>query len=272
MAKERLPIDLTAAADVLFASDRTCCVCTIPGKPAQIHHIDEDPGNNAPDNLAVLCLDCHNDTQIRGGFARKLDAAQVVRYREDWYQRVRARRAEADRLAVSVMAPEVIRKTTSVPPDIPRDALLPYIQSLPQLRLRAYHAVEAGRGYSTAEMADYTYKIIDVMKRIMVNLAIFYPDGHFDNENPGDYFTELIASRFRWHRSHHATEGHRWSGTIVGTMTGASVISDVEQMVADMVGSLVFGETVEGRFDWDAWRDAWRKSPSEGAHSLESTV
>jgi len=235
----------------------------------QIHHIDDDPSNNGEENLAVLCLECHNDTQKRGGFARKLDAHQVVRYRDDWHQRVRTRRAEADRIAASVIAPVVTRKVPSGPPEIPRDAMLPYIQSLPQLRWHAYQEANAGRGDSTAERAYFTHKIIDVMKRILINLAIFYPDGHFDNENPRDYFTELIASRFRWHRSHYATEGPRWSGTIVGTMTGGSVISDVERMVEDMVGSLLFGEAVEGRFDRDSWRDAWRKNPSEAGNAQQ---
>lgn len=86
--KDREPIPRDLAARVLFEHDRRCCVCrTI--KPVQIHHIDEDPSNNAFDNLAVLCFDCHRDTQIRGGFDRKLDADQVRLYRRDWLQKIR---------------------------------------------------------------------------------------------------------------------------------------------------------------------------------------
>jgi hypothetical protein len=51
--------------------------------------VDENPANNDPENLAVLCLDCHRDTQIRGGFDRKLDEGQVRLYRDDWLERVR---------------------------------------------------------------------------------------------------------------------------------------------------------------------------------------
>lgn len=40
--------------------------------------------NNARANLAVLCLDCHRETQIQGGFDRKLDAAQITLFRDDW--------------------------------------------------------------------------------------------------------------------------------------------------------------------------------------------
>ena len=83
-AKERNEIPVEIAARVLFLSHRICCVCRKPDKPVQIHHIDEDPSNSQESNLAVLCFDCHHQTQTRGGFARKLDAHQIVLYRDDW--------------------------------------------------------------------------------------------------------------------------------------------------------------------------------------------
>lgn len=86
--KNREPIPVETAALVLFLSNRTCCVCRNRGKPVQIHHIDEDPGNNERTNLAVLCFDCHRETQIQGGFDRKLDAHQVRLYRDDWLRLV----------------------------------------------------------------------------------------------------------------------------------------------------------------------------------------
>lgn len=82
--KKRIDIPEDVKDEVLFLSDRTCCKCHIPRKPIQIHHIDEDPANNAPQNLAVLCLECHDETQVSGGFSRKLSAGQVRRYRDDW--------------------------------------------------------------------------------------------------------------------------------------------------------------------------------------------
>ncbi|WP_227985633.1 HNH endonuclease signature motif containing protein, partial [Nocardia spumae] len=73
-------------------SDRTCCVCRNK-KPVQIHHIDDNPSNNDFGNLAVLCFDCHRETQIQGGFDRKLDSDQVALYRRHWLERVRAYRS-----------------------------------------------------------------------------------------------------------------------------------------------------------------------------------
>jgi hypothetical protein len=100
----RVPIEPGIAADVLFSSDRTCCVCREPWKRVQIHHIDDDHANSTRGNLAVLCLDCHDETQIRGGFARRLDSIQVMRYRDDWQDRIQRRRDDADRLAMAVMS------------------------------------------------------------------------------------------------------------------------------------------------------------------------
>lgn len=94
--KERTEIPRGVAARIQFLSDRTCCVCRTPNKPIQIHHIDENPNNHVETNLAVLCLDCHDKTMIRGGFGRKLDAEQIILYREDWYRRVRNTRASDD--------------------------------------------------------------------------------------------------------------------------------------------------------------------------------
>ncbi len=84
--KEREDVPKDIAATVIFLSDRTCCVCQKKGK--QIHHLDENPSNNDFDNLAFLCFDCHEETQIKGGFSRKLDAATIRLFRNEWYDMV----------------------------------------------------------------------------------------------------------------------------------------------------------------------------------------
>ena len=104
--KTSIPNDL--AADVLFASDRTCCVCRERGKSLQIHHIDEVPSNNVFENLSVLCLQCHNETQIKGGFDRKLTAPVIIKFRDEWLERVKSRRNLADERAVTRQAGETI--------------------------------------------------------------------------------------------------------------------------------------------------------------------
>jgi len=78
-------------AAILVAADRTCCVCRVGGKAVQLHHIDENRSNDDPVNFAVLCLECHNETQRRGGFGRQLNAAQVRLYRDEWNDAVTKR-------------------------------------------------------------------------------------------------------------------------------------------------------------------------------------
>lgn len=93
--KIRIEIPAELAGEVLFLSDRTCCVCREPQKAVQIHHVDDDPSHNVPDNFAVLCFECHNETLLRGGFDRKLNAAQICQYRADWLARVASKRDAA---------------------------------------------------------------------------------------------------------------------------------------------------------------------------------
>jgi hypothetical protein len=111
--KLRVNIPKDVATEVLFLSDRTCCVCR-ERKPVQIHHLDENPSNSSPENLAVLCLDCHHQTQSKGGFDRKLDEHLVRRYRQDWLSTVAASRAlmATPQRSMRPKDPRAIRFTT----------------------------------------------------------------------------------------------------------------------------------------------------------------
>lgn len=94
----RIQIPPALAAKALFLSDRTCCVCRDKSKGVQIHHIDGNSSNNVLENLAVLCQPCHEDTMLKGGFCRKLDAEQVILYRDDWLRIVDSSRRRLDSL------------------------------------------------------------------------------------------------------------------------------------------------------------------------------
>ena len=104
--KNRETIPPKLAAKSLFLSDRTCCICRVKGKRVQIHHIDGNPANTVFHNFAVLCFDCHTETQISGGFDRKLDADQVILYRDDWLNIVSRQRA---------LSPNRISASDSIP-------------------------------------------------------------------------------------------------------------------------------------------------------------
>jgi hypothetical protein len=120
--KVRVPIPQDLADDLLFRSDRTCCKCRDSGRPVQIHHINDDPSDNRLNNLAVLCLLCHDQTQIIGGFGRKLNAGQVTRYRDDWLALVEARRTGEPVNLEPIKDPEPRHASISTPETSPRTA------------------------------------------------------------------------------------------------------------------------------------------------------
>jgi hypothetical protein len=256
--KDRVPVPADVATLLMFRSDRTCCVCHERGEPIQIHHIDEDPSNNNADNLAVLCFHCHDETQIRGGFGRKLDAAQVIYYRDDWHRRVEIRREAADKIALAREAGHV-QATARAPmrrdalPDAAR--LTNYIRTLPTVRKDIYgRSKPKWDSGNTPQMKRGSFDVIDVLEQILITLATWYPPRHFGGREPQDYINAVIASRFSWHRAHLEPNGIGTGGAIIGTMAGGCVLDDLERMVLDLVSSLAMDLA---DFDFTRWKEEW---------------
>jgi len=238
-------------------------------------HIDDNHANSVRENLAVLCFDCHDQTQLGGGFGRRLDAAQVVRYRDDWESRVRKRREDADRLAVEVMSGAgvtlkvkasehiTIAEAVGISHATSRANAVAdmseYIRTLPNLRRRAYaEARPEWDSGETGRMVDASYRVIDLMQEILLSMASYYPAGHFDRENPRDYISELIATRFRWHRYHYEPHGSGKNGTIVNTLVAGSVLADAENMVEEMVCSLTLAGSPDDFQKFESWKTDWQ--------------
>src|SRR5947207_954201 len=73
--------------EVLVKCRRRCCICfglkqDYCEKQGQIAHLDHDPGNNDPDNLAFLCFDHHDRYDSRTSQSKGLTAKEVRAYRE----------------------------------------------------------------------------------------------------------------------------------------------------------------------------------------------
>lgn len=201
MTKARVSVPSDLVADVMFASDSTCCVCRERGKAVQVHHVDEDPSNHTFANLAVLCLECHNQTQLSSGFGRKLNADLVIKYREEWLARVVQRRDAADRAAVEKMIGPAAAPARGAVETVPysqerADAILTYVESLPDLRagLRKTAQAKWDTGV-TATMVQASYDYIDALQGVLVTLAGFYPRGSF-GDDPHRFLSQIVASRF----------------------------------------------------------------------------
>ncbi len=94
MTKARKKIPSKVGTEILFHSDRTCCICRDQSKKVQIHHIDGDPSNNHPNNLAAVCIDHHDEIHKKGGVTKGFSPLLVKRYKLDWEQAVRSQRIQ----------------------------------------------------------------------------------------------------------------------------------------------------------------------------------
>ncbi|HEY9789560.1 MAG TPA: HNH endonuclease signature motif containing protein [Candidatus Obscuribacterales bacterium] len=276
--KERIPIPDELAARILYEQDRTCCKCNEHGRRVQIHHIDDDPSNNSPKNLAVLCLLCHDETQITGGFGRKLNAALVTKYRDGWLSRVACRREEADHLAASAMAGTSARARSESDEQNPsiedeefgsdpfkrferpdEEGLIRYAAELPSILSQAYRFTADRRNSGvTFDMNEGGAEIADVLEQILLNLAHWFPPKHFDGKPAAQYFNKFVADTYVWHRGLSEPYGEGTGGTIRGQIILYGVIRTLKNAVADMVAALFWSP--DSAIDFLSWNEEWEKA------------
>lgn len=94
MAKRRKKIRSEIETEILFNSDKTCCICKDPNKGGQIHHIDEDPGNNDPSNLIVVCTHHHDEIHKKSTITKGFSPNLLRKYKRIWEQTVREKRPQ----------------------------------------------------------------------------------------------------------------------------------------------------------------------------------
>ena len=264
MSKRRSPIPDDLAAEVQFAADRTCCICNVRGKFTQIHHIDSNPSNNTFENLAVLCLQCHNETEIKGGFGRKLSPSLVRKYRDEWLKDIESRRILAIEMAATQQSGKVsTRRSAKVKPHIqtedPKDYPDAYINSLPDFRLALLRETERKReelGESTLTIVQTNRDYIDVLIGILVTLATnYYAPDCFGSQSPQEFFSEIISSRYRLYSVIAEPDGPGTGGTIVPISKQSSLIADIEKLVE----MLVEGNWVAHYSEYEDWQKRWRR-------------
>lgn len=266
MAKKRIPIPEDVATQVMFISDNTCCVCEQRLAPVQIHHIDENPANNELDNLAVLCLTCHNETQIRGGFARQLTPTLVRRYRDSWVERVTKRKQDADRLFTERSTGEIRcvssksqpRGVTVIPRPLPPD----YISNMPDVLGMAYRKVRREWRGNTLDMVRAAYNITEVVRQMWLQLTNAFPERHFSRAPAAEYLREFLETRYTWHRALAEPLGPGTGGTIAGILVARGALEDIEASVVELRHAVVgLGESVADR---ESWIRRWRTAKEAG--------
>lgn len=81
---ERTKVPPATADDLLVTNAHTCCICREARQPVEIHHINGDPSDNRPENLAVLCRNCHGLVTGKNSLGRSYSAAEVSQYKKRW--------------------------------------------------------------------------------------------------------------------------------------------------------------------------------------------
>lgn len=81
MKTRRQIVPRAVADEILFRNKHVCCICREPGRDVVIHHIDGNPSNNGPGNLAVVCHDCHSRVTGARGLGRAYTPSEVRKYK-----------------------------------------------------------------------------------------------------------------------------------------------------------------------------------------------
>lgn len=262
--RTRLPDDI--AADVMFQHARTCCVCTDPSRAVQIHHIDNDPSNHDPSNLAVLCLEDHESTQVRGGFSRKLRAADVIKHRDEWLRRVRERREAADKVVVERMVAAGVADVTSRAEaqwsPASNDALAAFINTLPDtLRFIHQQAQPFFESIGRLDMLHGAQIVIDVLEQSWIQLSAWFPPNHFGSKPAGIFFSEYLANRSIWNAALGEPDGFGTGGREASIISQGETMADADRAVVDTVRALATHRLED--FDFDEWIERWEAAKDQ---------
>ena len=115
-----------------------------------------------------------------------------------------------------------------------------YINSLPWFKAALLRQAQPKWDTGvTATMVQTNYDYIDSLTGILVTLANYYSPEQFGDQSPQEYFSEIISSRFQWHRVIAEPHGPGTGGTIINVTIGGNVIDDVEKMIEDIVMALL---------------------------------
>jgi len=262
MAYLRTSIPSNLVDDVMYSSDYTCCVCGKRGKTVQIHHIDENPSNIVFGNLSALCIDCHAKTQIKSGFGDKITPEAVIEHRDTWLNQLDIRRKVAIEMAVtqSVNKAGLSKQVEQCLLDPLQLSVLEkpavhYINSLPTFKKALLNQAQPNWDrQETPVMLQQSYDYIDALKGILVVLARYCSPKTFVNKKPQEYFSELISSRFKWHKITIDPLGTDKDDQRIDIICSAHVMADVEIMIESMVLGIAVADS---EFNADSWSAEW---------------
>lgn len=90
-SESRPPIPTETLMRVLFSNRYQCCVCRDPKLSVIVHHIEEwaESRSHEIDNLAVLCLNHHDQAHSKKTLSKNLDASSLRDAKRKWEEEVK---------------------------------------------------------------------------------------------------------------------------------------------------------------------------------------
>ena len=245
--KKRVRVDNDIRAQLAYMSNHICCVCCMPNKQLQIHHLNNDPSCNDIDNLCLLCLECHNKTLVSGGFANRLSCTDIKFFRDRLYERnINIREAVDNKTIDAMLGVHEIGNEEALLYKIQENCtfeehnpeLSGFILSIP-LRYKAFQQ-QAQPFYdkgSTLDIRHGQYIIIAGLNQIICELKKFYPDSHFDG---GEYADEDMQRQV-WDYAYKISSplGFIESGSAVHIEAGMVMVDFLKFIINKLVGFLL---------------------------------
>src|SRR5258708_37877329 len=78
----------------MVANRHTCCICNQSRLPVDKHHINTDPADNAWNNLAVVCRNCHGLVTQKGNLGAQYTPGEVLLFKLQWEKRCKEATAD----------------------------------------------------------------------------------------------------------------------------------------------------------------------------------
>lgn len=95
--EKRPPIPVSTINSLLYQSACTCCVCRNKANPIIVHHLTEwsVSRNHEINNLAVLCLICHDKAHSKSTISQNLTSEYIAIAKDKWEITVKENEARA---------------------------------------------------------------------------------------------------------------------------------------------------------------------------------
>ncbi len=200
---------------------------------------------------------------IKGGFGRKLEASQIRIYRNESVQRVKNRKIKADEIAsinsvTNSKNNNISLKDNLVYKNRNPDLLMDYLEKLVKIQKEqtdlASTKISSG---DTKLMIIGNSIMIDFSEEVLTELATFYPKGHFNNQNPKDYFNEIVSLKFIHHKLIYEPNGIGTGDYLVDVIIGSIIWYELKKMVSDIVNVLWPINDTKKSHNLNKWKQRW---------------